>query len=124
MFDWKVKGGIDYLSTNWYGLSDEIDYTEITINSIEESQSYTNISLSGEIEFFDALIHKGDVSISRFSDKFKSGENHLDINAVIDFPIGRELMYSEISFELLNGKFENDFFQTEKSDLYLFQYWF
>lgn len=116
MFDWKVKGGFDYLSTNWYGLSDEINYSELTINSIEESQSYTNISLSGEIEFFDSLIHTGDVSFNRFSDKYSSGENHLDINAVIDFPIGRELMYSEISFELLNGKFENDFFQTDKID--------
>ena len=116
MFDWKVKGGFDYLSTNWYGLSDEINYSDLTINSIEESQSYTNISLSGEIEFFDSLIHTGDVSINRFSDKFNSGENHLDINAIIDFPIGRELMYSEISFELLNGKFENDFFQTDKID--------
>ena len=116
MFDWKVKGGFDYLSTNWYGLSDEINYSELTINSIEESQSYTNISLSGEIEFFDSLIHTGDVSINRFSDKSNSGENHLDINAIIDFPIGRELMYSEISFELLNGKFENDYFQSDKID--------
>lgn len=116
MFDWKVKGGFDYLSTNWYGLSDEINYSELTISSIEESQSYTNISLSGEIEFFDSLIHTGDVSLNRFSDKSNSGENHLDINAIIDFPIGRELMYSEISFELLNGKFENDFFQTDKID--------
>lgn len=116
MFDWKVKGGFDYLSTNWYGLSDEINYSELTISSIEESQSYTNISLSGEIEFFDSLIHTGDVSLNRFSDKSNSGENHLDINAIIDFPIGRELMYSEISFELLNGKFENNFFQTDKID--------
>ncbi len=113
-FDWKVEGELEYLSNNWYGLSDEINYSETTISSIEEKQSYTDLSLKGEIDFFDALIHKGDVSISRFSDKFKSGENHLEINSVIDFPIGQELMSSEISLELLNGKFENDFFQTEK----------
>ena len=113
-FDWKVEGEFENLSNNWYGLSEDINYSETVINSIEEKQSYTDLSLKGEIEFFDALIHKGDVSIGRFSDKFKSGENHLEINSVIDFPIGQELMYSEISFELLNGKFENDFFQTEK----------
>ncbi len=113
-FDWKVEGELKYLSNNWYGLSEDIAYSETVINSIEERQSYTDLSLGGEIEFFDALIHKGDVSISRFSDKFKSGENHLQLNSVIDFPIGQELMYSEISLELLNGKFENDFFQTEK----------
>jgi hypothetical protein len=114
MYDWNVKGGLDYLSTNWYGLSDEINYSELAINSIAERQSYTNISLSGEIEFFDSLIYTGGLSFNRFSDKYKSGENHLEINSIIDFPIGRELMYSEISFELLNGKFENDFFQTDK----------
>ena len=113
-FDWKVEGELKYLSNNWYGLSEDIAYSQAVINSIEERQSYTDLSLSGEIEFFDALIHKGDVSISRFSDKFKSSENHLELNSVIDFPIGQELMYSEISLELLNGKFENDFFQTEK----------
>lgn len=113
-FDWKVEGELKYLSNNWYGLSEDIAYSETVINSIEERQSYTDLSLGGEIEFFDALIHKGDVSINRFSDKYKSGENHLQLNSVIDFPIGQELMYSEISLELLNGKFENDFFQTQK----------
>lgn len=113
MFDWNIKGGLDYLSTNWYGLSDLIDYSASTINSIVERQSYTNIYLSGEIEFFDSLIHSGGLSFNRFTDKYKSGENHLDIHSIIDFPIGQELMYSEISFELLNGKFENDYFQTE-----------
>lgn len=113
MFDWEVGAEIAYLSTNWYGLSKEIDFTENTLNSIQERQTYTNVALEGMILFDDALFHKGDISISRFSDKFKSGENHLELNSVIDFPIGRELMYSEISLELLNGKFENDFFKTE-----------
>lgn len=113
-FDWKVQGGVDHLSNNWYGLSDKIVYSETTLNSIEERQSYTDIYLKGDIEFTDALLHTGEVALSRFSDKFKSGENHLEVNSVIDFPIGRELMYSEISLELLNGKFENNFFQTDK----------
>jgi len=113
MFEWEVGAAVTYLSTNWYGLSKEIDYSETALNSISERQTYTNVALKGSIDFEDALIHTGDVSISRFSDKFKSGENHLTLNSVIDFPIGKELMYSEISFELLNGKFENDFFKTE-----------
>jgi hypothetical protein len=112
-FDWKAIGGISRLSNNWYGLSDEIDYSETTINSIEEKQSYTNLYLQGEISFFDALIHTGDISFNRFSDKFDSKENHLELNSIIDFPIGQELMYSEISLEFLNGQFENNFFQTD-----------
>ncbi|UCE93529.1 MAG: TonB-dependent receptor [Flavobacteriaceae bacterium] len=115
-FDWKVKGGLTHLSNNWYGLSDEISYSESTINSIDERQSYTDVFLSGNIEFVDALFHSGNVSVSRFADKYKSGENHVALKSVIDFPIGQELMYSEISLELLNGKFENDFFQLDKID--------
>lgn len=115
-FDWKVEGGFNYLSNNWYGLSDEINYTDQVIGSINEKQSFTDITLTGDIEFVDALFHKGNVSLGRFSDKFKSGENHLFVNSVVDFPIGQELIYSEISLELLNGKFKNDFFQTEQLD--------
>jgi len=111
-FDWKAEGGVAFLSNNWYGLSDEIDYSETVINSINEKQSYTDISLAGEIEFFDALIHTGNISISSFFDRFSSMENHVDLNSVVDFPVGRELMYSEISLEFLNGKFENNYFQT------------
>lgn len=111
-FDWKAEGGVKYMSNNWYGLSDQIDFSETVLNSIDEKQNYTNIFLAGEIDFSDALFHKGEISVSSFFDKFSSMENHVDLNSVIDFPIGRELMYTEISLEFLNGNFENNFFQT------------
>jgi len=111
-FDWKAEGGVNLLSNNWYGLSDQIDYSETVLNSINEKQNYTNVFLAGEIDFSDALFHKGEISISSFFDKFNSKEQHVDLNSLIDFPIGRELMYTEISLEFLNGKFENNYFQT------------
>jgi hypothetical protein len=112
-FDWKVEGGVDYLSNNWYGLSDQIDYSETVINAIDEKQTFTDISLAGEVEFFDALIHTGSVTFNNFFDKYNSVENNLELNSVIDFPVGRELMYSEISMEFLRGNFENNYFQTD-----------
>ena len=111
-FDWKAEGGVNLLSNNWYGLSDQIDFSETTLNSINEKQNYTNVFLAGEIDFSDALFHKGEISISSFFDKFNSKEQHVDLNSLIDFPIGRELMYTDISLEFLNGKFENNYFQT------------
>jgi len=112
-FDWKIEGGVDYLSNNWYGLSDKIDYSETVINAIDEKQTFTDISLAGEVEFFDALIHTGNISFNNFFDKFNSVENNLKLNSVIDFPIGRELMFSELSLEFLHGSFENNYFQTD-----------
>ena len=113
-FDWKVEGGFHHLSSNWYGLSDDITYSEATIGSIDEKQAFTDVTLKGDIEFTDALFHRGEVSLSRFADKFDSMENHAKISSVIDFPIRQELIYSELSLEFLNGQFNNDFFRTEK----------
>ena len=113
-FDWKVKGGYDHLSTNWYGLSESINYSEAVINSIAEKQSYNEVYLGGNIEYFESLIHKGDVDIYQFWDKFNSKETFANILGVIDFPIGEELIYTEMELSFLSGKFENDFLQTDE----------
>ena len=112
-FEWKLDAGINHLSTNWYGLSDEINFTNNVINSIEEKQTYSEIYAGGEIEFFDALVHKGDIKISRFIDKAESRENYGLINGVVDFPVGNEMMYTNMSLEFLNGNFDTNFLQTD-----------
>lgn len=112
-FEWKADTGINHLSTNWYGLSEEINYNNDVINSIDEKQSYSEIYLGGEIEFFDALVHKGDIKISRFIDKAESRENYGLISGVVDFPVGKEMMYTEMTLEFLNGNFDSDFLQTD-----------
>ena len=112
-FEWKADTGINHLSTNWYGLSEEINYSNNVINSINEKQSYSEIYLGGEIEFFDALVHKGDIKISRFIDIAESRENYGLISGVVDFPVGKEMMYTEMTLEFLNGNFDSDFLQTD-----------
>ena len=112
-FDWEADGGFRHLSTNWYGLSKEIDFKNPVISSIDEKQSYNDLYLGGKISFSDALFHKGEAQLRHFFDKANSSESRLNLQSIIDFPIGRELMYSQISLEFLNGKFENNYFQTE-----------
>ncbi len=112
-FEWKVDAGINHLSTNWYGLSDEINFSNDVINSIEEKQTYSEIFAGGEIEFFDALVHKGDIKISRFIDKAESRENYGLISGIVDFPVGKEMMYTKMSLEFLNGNFDTNFLQTD-----------
>ncbi len=112
-FEWQANAGVNHLATNWYGLSDEINFSKDVINSIEEKQTYTELFLSGEIEFFDALIHSGDVKFNRFFDKSKSKENYFFIRGIVDFPIAQEMMFTEMSLEFLNGNFDNNYFQTE-----------
>lgn len=114
MFEWRVDGGFSLLSNNWYGLSEEIDYSDSVIEAIDEKQKYTEIELGAGINFYESLIHTGNFTFRSFFDRFDSSEMFASVEAVIDFPIGQELMYSEISFDFLDGKFKNDFFQTEE----------
>jgi hypothetical protein len=113
-FEWQVDAGVNHLNTNWYGLSDEINYSNGVINSIDEKQSYSELYFGGEIEFFDALVHEGNIKVSRFIDKAESRENYGLISGVVDFPVGKEMMYTEMTLEFLNGIFDTNFFQTDE----------
>jgi hypothetical protein len=113
-FEWKAALGFDHLSTNWYGLSDEIPYTSAVINSIDEKQSYNDIHLQGDIEFYDALLHKGKFDFHQFFDAADSRESFADLKGIIDFPVRDQLIYTEIDLTFLTGRFKNDFLQTEE----------
>ncbi len=113
-FEWKAAFGFDHLSTNWYGLSDEIPYTSQVINSIDEKQSYNDIHLQGDIEFYDALLHKGKFDFHQFFDAADSRESFADLKGVIDFPVRDQLIFTEIDMTFLTGRFKNDFLQTEE----------
>jgi hypothetical protein len=113
-FEWKAEAGFNHLSSNWYGLSDEIPYTEQVISSIDEKQSYNDIHLQGDIEFYDALLHKGKFDFHQFFDAADSRESFADLEGIIDFPVRDELIYTEIDLTFLSGRFKNDFLQTEE----------
>ena len=113
-FEWKAEAGFNHLSSNWYGLSDEIPYAEQVISSIDEKQSYNDIHLQGDIEFYDALLHKGKFDFHQFFDAADSRESFADLEGIIDFPVRDELIYTEIDLTFLSGRFKNDFLQTEE----------
>ncbi len=111
-FEWQITSGIKNQQMNWYGLSNDISFTQNVINSIHEKQSYGTIYLGGNIEFYDALLHNGEVKFTRFFDQFNSDENHLNIKGNIEIPVWRELINTSITLEYLNGNFRNNFMRT------------
>lgn len=113
-FEWKGEVGYNHLSTNWYGLSDDIPFTNNVINSIDEQQSYGDVFLGGNIEFYESLIHEGKFDFHQFFDKADSRESYANLVGVIDFPVREELIYTEIDLTFLTGRFNNDFLETEE----------
>ncbi len=115
-FEWQAHSGFNRQSINWYGVPEELNFSKPVIASIEENQTYSEFYLNGDIEFFDALVHHGNVALSRFTDKRKSVENYGYINGTVDFPVADEMIYTHVNFEFLNGKFDNDYNQISSLD--------
>ena len=111
-FKWQADAGFNHLLTNWYGLPSEIDFSQAVLNSIKEKQTYSNVYLGGEIEIFDSLFHGAKANFSSLFDNEKSRETRGSISGMFDFPVGREMIYTEVSFDFLGGFFDNDFSQT------------
>lgn len=111
-FKWQANGGFNFLSTNWYGLPEEINFTKNVLNSIDEKQSYTDVYLGGNIEIFDSLFYGAKANFSSLFDNDKSRESRGIVSGIFDFPVGREVIYTEISFDFLGGVFDQNYMQT------------
>ena len=112
-FDWKVTLNSERNQYNWYGLK-ENTFIENTINTIQENQAYNHFNAVGEIDFIDAYIDKSILSISYFTDDYKSSEFLINLKTDLDLPIdfiSRNLNNLKVrtSLEFLNGKFVNDY---------------
>jgi len=112
-FDWNVSLNSERNQYNWYGLPNN-NFTQSTINSIDENQTYNYFNLTGEIDFSDFYIDKSNVSISYFSDIFNSKEFLLNFDTYIDLPI--DFIYSKLnnlsvitSLEFLKGEFNTNY---------------
>lgn len=73
-YSWKV--GTDYTRDqyNWYGLPISIPFSETTLNSINQNQTYSNIEAYGNVIFKDLFLNTGTVHLSHFSDNNSSKE--------------------------------------------------
>ena len=78
-FSWKVDGGFELQSYNWYGLPRGI-YTEQQIGSIDPSHSFSSFYVGGKLKFDDAIIKDGSVRFRRFGD-------NQDYNRWTNFPV-------------------------------------
>ena len=111
-FDWKVSLNSERNQYNWYGLPNN-NFTQNTINLIDEKQTYNYFNVLGEINFLDAYLDKSSLSITYFSDGFNSNEVLLNFDAQLDLPLN--IIYNQLDnltiktgLELLKGKFDEN----------------
>ena len=105
-YSWKVEGGFQLQSFNWYGVPDQ------TIPTFDVGHSFYAANFGGQINFEDAVINKGSVLYRRFGDNQDSGENRFVLKSEFDVPVNDELINTEVTIDYLGGSFDRAYFDA------------
>lgn len=110
---WKIGLNSERNLYNWYGLPKKV-FTAPTINSIEEAQIYNYFQLVGTVNFKDSYLDYGKIKTSYFTDRYKSTEILVTLDAKLEVPLTAiHPKLNDISLktgiEFLKGGFKNSY---------------
>ncbi|WP_139958376.1 TonB-dependent receptor [Flavicella sediminum] len=108
------KGSVNYSRNvyNWYGLPMATDFSSV-IDAIEEQQVYNDLSLAAELAFKKGKLKNIQAEVHTFSDKFDSDEMQLILKPQFEFPLKKNKILADVSVEILNGEFKQNYEATE-----------
>ena len=112
-FSWKVDGGFDLMTYNWYGLPQNF-FGQTEADMIDPSHTFNSFYLGGKINFEDAIINDGSVRFRRFGDNQDSGENRFVAKAGFDIPVQGETINTELYIDYIGGSFDMDYYDLGK----------
>lgn len=107
-YSWKVEGGFQLQSFNWYGVPDQ------NIETFDVGHSFYTANFGGNINFEDAILKKGSVLYRRFGDNQDSGENRFILKSAFDVPVSDEVITTEVSIDYLGGSFDRSYFVQDE----------
>ena len=107
-YAWKVEGGFQLQSYNWYGLPDQ------DVDKFDVDHSFYTANFGGNINFEDAIINNGSVLYRRFGDNQDSGENRFVLKSGFDVPVSDELINTEVTFDYIGGSFDRNYYLDEE----------
>ncbi len=107
-----LNGGFQYKTNNWYGLQPEL-FMQNTADTLNVSQSYSNVYVSGNLDFTESLIKSTDVLFRRFGDSYGSGENRFKANVKADVDVLEHSIVAQVFVDYLGGTFNQNFYTTE-----------
>ncbi len=112
-FSWKVDGGFDLQTYNWYGLPDGF-YTDTEVDAIEPGHTFNSFYVGGKLKFDDTIIKDGSARFRRFGDNKNSGENRFVAKASFDVPVQDEIINTEFYIDYIGGSFDRSFDTMEE----------
>ncbi|WP_299111826.1 TonB-dependent receptor [uncultured Winogradskyella sp.] len=107
-FSWKIDGGLDLMTYNWYGLPQNF-FGQTEADMIDPTHTFNSFHLGGKLKFDDAIIKDGSVRFRRFGDNEDSGENRFIAKVGFDIPVQGEAISTELYIDYIGGSFDMNF---------------
>ncbi|HEY9168567.1 MAG TPA: TonB-dependent receptor [Lutibacter sp.] len=114
-YNWQINAGMQLKSQNYYGLSDDITYTDAFINAMNPKQLYNTVYGGGKISFEDSFFQGATAEIVNFADDYNTNEIRLMVKPKLEFPISSEKINGEFLIDLISGRFKQSY--TEGTDV-------
>ena len=112
---WNLDLGLQNQIYNWYGLPDNFgsalsaqDRRDL-VHSIQPRQSYSTISLGGNIAFSESILNKMSLKFNHFTDIFNSSENRFYVKPTVAFDVLDSAVKTDLIVDYVAGNFEKNY---------------
>ena len=110
---WKAEAGVHHRLINWYGLPENISFSEDFLDHINPQQNYLNVYAGASVALEDSFFKSAELGFSHFSDSYNSSEIHAILRPSFEFEVADEIVTTTIIADYLKGNFENNFGNAE-----------
>lgn len=115
---WNMDLGYQNQIYNWYGLPTDFGSTltsqerAVLIGGIDPKQSYSTISVGGNIAFNESIVDKVNLKFNHFTDIFDSSENRFTAKPTVQFDIMDSAVKTDLIVDYVAGSFKENYSNT------------
>ncbi len=106
---WSLDLGVSRETYNWYGISDQISFSQEVIDNTDLKQRYLGISISGDYKFDSELIPKVGLAYHNFTNKYNSREGNIVLTPEFNINTSSSLVKMPVVIDALFGSFDNPY---------------
>ena len=106
---WNTQLGLEHQLFNWYGLPEDLGFSNEVIRTIDPQQNYYSGIFGGEIDLYDSFLNKASANYRYFGDSHNSIEHNFKADTDFEVSIASELISTKVFADVLNGNFERDY---------------
>ena len=123
---WNLDLGFKNQIHNWYGLPSDFGNVlspqdrRSLVSSIDARQSYSTISLGGNIAFNESILNKMTLQFNRFTDIYNSSENRFYAKPTVEFNVMDNAVKTDLVVDYVAGNFEKNYLNNGQSIKYGF----